>query len=157
GATYRDFRVPLEAKMSKGNTLGVASIYTALQRSTSGLLSLNGVLFAADASTPFANPMGWDVSMNLAPLPDGQYVRDGEMPFAINATIRGERGVTLNTGRGFGAAALTGASAYSNVHADGTTDGPDPVLALAAGGAYAGADFAVAPGMVVSAGFTERR
>ncbi|MBC7768921.1 MAG: S8 family serine peptidase [Phycisphaerales bacterium] len=158
GATYRDFRIPLTANLSSVNSSGVnaGSVLTASLAGASAKIKKRN-RFASEFAGEVANPFGWDVRMSLSPLPAGEFVRDGQLPYAFDMMLAGEGGFTLFAGRGYGAVALSGHDSFEASSFTAGTGGANPILGFASGGGYVAADVALGAGFSLSGGVTERR
>lgn len=163
GATYRDFRMPLTSGLSTVNSAPVlesSALARSLDTATSSTTTTSTSTrkkrrFADDFSAQVANPWGFDMRMSLSALEAGTFVRDGELPYAIDMMLAGDN-VTLFAGRGQGALALDSRSGFgaSSYTLDG--GGANPILGLASGGGYVAAEVPLGGGLSLAAGFTRR-
>lgn len=160
GATYRDFRVPLSNVLS--GTGGVAAktvpVQTVVASTVASTKKANKAKkgFAFGASE-MPNPMGWDMRLEVAPLPLTEQSADRQLPYAYETTISSPEGVTLSLGSGMGAASLSGLGSTSVTSFDQTMGGANPVLGLASGGNFVKVGLPLSETVTLTAGVTERR
>jgi hypothetical protein len=159
GTTFRDFEIPLSSLLAgKRVNIGGQNLpfQTYLYSRLIDWAHSAHVEGFEPATTTFS---GGDWSMSLASLeasPEEQ--RGGAGPFhsefaAENATV----GFGLRFGEGAGVHALNDASGFGErADFDVATGGVNPVLGLASGGAYIRADLALAEGLRLSSGYTEK-
>lgn len=161
GATYRDFRIPLTDNLSSVNSspTNSGSVLTASLASVSAgaPTKIERRRFADGFAAELANPFSWDMRMNLSPLPAGQFVRDGQLPYAFDMMLAGENGLALFAGRGYGALALAGQPGFEASSYAAEMGGANPILGLASGGGYVAAELPLGAGFSLSAGVTQRQ
>jgi hypothetical protein len=152
GGAFRDFRVPLAAKL--------ADTTRVFDAPDIGLLS-----YMVDASVGLMNPrsvslvsegLGIDVRARVSPHPVGYQVRDGELPYRTGIDVTTSEGLSVHLGSGNGAAALSGAPLTSVTRFDPRQGGLNPILGLASGGAYATVGAQVSDRVRVSYGIAQR-
>ena len=172
GNTFRDFYVPLSAKLVGQNvtTLGGGQAYqsylsTALRAQASHFAGLE----AGDpASGPFTNgfersaaPAGMIGSMQLRvrvtpTAPVAGFRSTSTSLFETGGALVGERG-TVVFGYGSGAAALDSGAIFTfRSDHDLGTGGANPILGLASGGAYLGGRWTVLSRLSIGFGTTQR-
>ncbi len=156
GATYRDFRMPLSANLSTVNSAPTTSLLSTTSTSPT-TTSRKKKRFADDFSTQVENPFGWDMRVNLSPLPAGEFVRDGDLPYAFDMMLTGENGLSLFAGRGYGALALAGQPGFEASSYAADMGGANPILGFASGGGYVAAEVPLGAGFSLSAGVTQRQ
>jgi|CXWL01.1.fsa_nt_gi hypothetical protein len=158
GATYRDFRVPLTTNLSAVNSSpNSGSVLTASLASVSTPTTIKKSKFENGFAGEVANPFGWDMRMNVSPLPAGEFVRDGDLPYAFDLMLAGENGLALFAGRGYGALALAGQPGFEASSYAADMGGANPILGFASGGGYVAAEIPLGAGFSLSAGVTQRQ
>jgi hypothetical protein len=155
GATYRDFRIPVSTNLSTVNSTPTTSLLSTTSTRTTRTSRRSE--FADDFTAQVANPFGWDMQMTLSPLPAGEFMRDGEMPYAFDLMLADGDGLALYAGRGYGALALAGQFGFDASSYATDVGGANPILGLASGGGYIAAELPLGGGFSFSAGFTERQ
>ncbi len=159
GSTYRDFSIPLSSLLvNKSQTVNGSSnpfqayLYQRLIDWAHGVKSLN-----FDSQSMPLSDGDWQLGMTATgSTPDE--IRRGDGPFhaEFQASNR-DAGIELRLGEGSGAHALMGASGFdSRSDFDPSTGGVNPILGFASGGAYASGGVALAPGLKLNLGFSQK-
>ena len=169
GNTFRDFAVPLSSKLVGASILTSDGTFQRFQSYiTSRMMDWAkgaGKFTATPGAsvTPFAsftetapvqNAYGLNLTMSVAPRNPTRRPLAGDLPF--QSSLRAatpDNGFALRLGYGDGAVAFSGSSnlALFSDH-DVDTGGVNPLLAMASGGGYAGAELALNSRLTVSAG-----
>ena len=163
GDTYRDFRIPLSTQL-----FGEVSVVDQIdqQRKFQRHMYQRFVDWATSGSSfgdvqSFQSDLGlngdWSLAMNAAPYAPGTDVREGDLPFQTDLSLRQRTtGAEIRFGHGDGAARLNSSSVfgfYSDF--DVQTGGVNPIFGLASGGAYASSAIPLSDRLTLEASVTE--
>jgi hypothetical protein len=159
GSTYRDFTIPLSsALIGKSQNVNGSSnpfqayLYQRLIDWAHGVKSLD----FDSQSVPLGDGT-WNLALTTTEsTPDETRSGDGPFHSEFVAANR-DAGIELHLGEGSGAHALMAGSGFDlRSDFDPSTGGVNPILGFASGGAYAGGGFAVAPGLKLSLGYSQK-
>ena len=159
GSTYRDFTIPLSSMLvGKSQNVNGASnpfqsyLYQRMIDWAHGVKSLS-----FDSQTMPLGEGAWHLGMVTTQSTEDE-ARRGEGPFhAEFVASNSDDGIELRLGEGSGAHALMGDGGFAlRSDFDPATGGVNPVLGFASGGMYASGGIAVAPGVKLSLGFSQK-
>ncbi|HEY1961828.1 MAG TPA: hypothetical protein VGG69_05390, partial [Rhizomicrobium sp.] len=159
GSTYRDFEIPLSSMLvGKNQTVnGNSNPFQSYlyQRLIDWAHGVNSLSFDSQ-STGIAQG-DWQLGM-LTTQSSADELRQGEGPIHSEfVALDREAGIELHLGEGSGVHSMMGGGAFGmRSDYDPATGGVDPVLGLASGGAYASGGFAVASGLKLNLGLSQK-
>jgi hypothetical protein len=160
GDTYRDFEVPMSSKLI-GTVRSLGGSKEQFQRFISKRLSdwiITGKGFT-DVAT-HAEPAYGSLRVSLSMASPRDYLEFGNQGRAPHSSARisdaGGR-FALNIGHGEGAMALTGMPGFGLSDDYSSEGGINPLLGLASGGSFVGADLGISERTTLSFGGTETR
>ena len=159
GSTYRDFTIPLSSLLI-GKSVGVngntnpfqSYLYQRLIDWSNGVKTLN-----FNSQSMFADTGEWRVGLTTTESsPDETQHGAGPLHTEFVATNTNV-GLTVRMGEGNGAHALAGDNGFVlRSDFDPSTGGVNPVLGFASGGGYAQTAVALAQGLTVSVGYSQK-
>jgi len=172
GATFRDFEIPMSSKLVGQSTLTLGGVQqfqsylnSSLQSWIKGGASLadgNDVVTSelagfVETSEPAGNIMGMDVRAKMTPSTTTPGYFQGSSPYNMEMAFVGG-GTAVHFGFGAGAPALDSQNGFG-LASDYNIDqgGANPLLGLASGGAFFDYRTALATGLALNFGITQRR
>lgn len=159
GGSFRDFAIPLSTRLS-GRRVGSSGEYFQSYVTSRFQDWLGRRGFAdRDVATTGSDLGGFTFAMTAGTRPLTETEAQGDERFAATRGIAlGGPSFGFKAGFGEGALALAGSDAFGlfSDH-DPERGGVNPLLGFASGGAYAGGELKVAPGLTLAAGLTEQR
>ena len=179
GESYRDFAIPLSSKLVGQSAMSATGQQQQLQTyltntfkvwaappvSTAPASSTGTGKFAfldfrsqGDVEAPVGRLGGLTVQFAATPQVSETGWRPSGLPFTSRLSLASaDGGASLKFGMGDGAVNLGGVTGLS-LHADYDPQrgGANPLLGFASGGAYGAVDYAIAPGLKLTAGATAR-
>jgi hypothetical protein len=152
GGSFRDFRVPLAAKISDTTRVFQSAdenLLAYMADVSAGFIGARSVVLSSDVQ-------GLEVLARVAPHPVGYQVRDGELPYRSAIDVVTPSGLAIHFGSGNGAPALAGDALAPAMRYDPRQGGANPVLGLASGGAFASVDVPLSDSVRVTYGLSQR-
>ena len=178
GTTFRDFAIPLSTKLVGLTSATYDGSQQMFQSYLSGRLTdwirstpsnsgpggggdnfADRTGFASFAATAPVKLGEYSVRMSLAPrTPTPGFRQASSVPYQSSFLVQGpDQRISARVGYGDGAVALAGQSGLALASDyDSSFGGANPLLGMASGSGYANVDVALAPGLHVAAGVTQR-